>query len=148
MTFIAAHHYIRIFNFWVDAYSHEGAPQGDFPQLTSVSFKKAYLYVDWWLTVPLRLVDIPHVIKLDAADFNSRAWTLGLQFSSYGLVRILRRACRRRYSFTTTAEREILRDVNEKLSYIALDFDTGMKAASESSDNVKTYELPNDNHRF
>ena len=78
MTFIAAHHYIRIFNFWVDAYSHEGVPQGEFPQLTSVSFKDVYLYVDWWLTVPLRLVDMPHVIKLEAADFNSRAWTLGL----------------------------------------------------------------------
>ena len=44
-------------------------------------------------------------------------------------------------SHTTTAEREIVRDVKEKLSYIALDFDTEMKAAAESSDKEKTYDV-------
>jgi len=84
VCFIAAYHYIRIFNSWVDAYQYHagevvnGALEMQAPSLTGVPFNDAYRYMDWLLTVPLLLIEILLVMNLDAATYSSKAWTLGV----------------------------------------------------------------------
>jgi len=84
VTFIAAYHYFRIFNSWVEAYSYGpgevngGAMAIGAPKLTGVPFNDAYRYMDWLLTVPLLLIEILLVMKLEDAAFSAKSKSLGV----------------------------------------------------------------------
>merc|ERR1711865_666036 len=84
VTFIAAYHYLRIFNSWVEGYNYGPGTQNgssyeiNNPTMSGIPFNDAYRYMDWLLTVPLLLIEILLVMKISPGELNSKAWTLGL----------------------------------------------------------------------
>ncbi len=72
----------------------------------------------------------PHaVIRLDLA---------GRDLTEY-LYKIL---SERGFNFTSSSEREIVRDIKEKLTYVSLDYDREIKESSKSSACEVKYEMP------
>lgn len=73
---------------------------------------------------------LPHaILRLDLA---------GRDLTEY-LTKIM---MERGYTYTTSAEREIVRDIKEKLCYIAVDYEQDMKKSTTSSAIDQVYELP------
>jgi len=82
-------------------------------------------------TVPIyEGYSLPHaVLRLDMA---------GRDMTEYMMKLLTERGL----SLTTTAEREIVRDIKEKLCYVALDFEEEMNNSQASQACVKDYEMP------
>merc|ERR1712129_501706 len=78
VTFIAAYHYARIFNSWVEAYKYSSDLDQVDPTITGVPFNDAYRYMDWLLTVPLLLIEILLVMKLEPGTYALKSKTLGV----------------------------------------------------------------------
>jgi actin-related protein len=79
---------------------------------------------------------LPHAVqRLDLAGRDLTEWMMKLLTE------------RGEFRPVTTAEREITRDIKEKLSYVALDFDLEIENAKKGDvpDLEKTYELPDGN---
>jgi len=73
---------------------------------------------------------LPHaVMRLDLA---------GRDLTEY-MAKIL---MERGYSFTTSAEREIVRDIKEKLCFVCMDYDEELMKSEQSSEMEQNYMLP------
>lgn len=87
--------------------------------------------------------DVSHIVPIYGGHVLERAVFRPPPLAGRDLTDYLMKAMTKRgYSFTTREEEEIIRDMKEKLCYVALDFEQEMATAATSITLSKTYELP------
>ena len=85
---------------------------------------------------------VTHAVPIYELSILSNA-TIRLDLAGCDITEYLAKILSERgHRFSTTAEREIVRDMKEKLSYVALDFDQEMNAAKRGQQFEKSFGLP------
>ena len=85
---------------------------------------------------------VTYVIPIHEQFILSKA-TIRLDMAGCDITEYLAKILsERNHRFSSTAKREIVREIKEKLSFVALDFGNEMKAALTGKKYKKLYELP------
>jgi actin beta/gamma 1 len=120
-------------------------------QIMFETFRVPALYIENTSVLALHASDCTTGIVLDCGDGVSHAvpiyegrallnGTFRINLAGRGLTDYLMKILAERgYSFTTTAEREVVQDIKDKSCFVALDFDQDMQKAKQ---NNFSYELP------
>ncbi|XP_043380109.1 actin-85C-like [Chelonia mydas] len=120
-------------------------------QITCDTSSAPAMYIATWAVLSLYTSGHPASIVMDSGDgvphtvpiYEGYALPhaiLHLDLAGHDLINFLMKILTKRGY--TTAEREIVRDVKEKLYSVTLDFEVEMAMAASSSSLEKSYELP------
>merc|ERR1712216_725443 len=70
--------------------------------------------------------------------------TLRLNVGGHDLTKYLQQILNQKgHNFLTEAQKDIVKDIKEKLAYISLDFEKDTQTAASSSELDKNYKIPN-----